>query len=110
MVSTGCSKFPPVWSDPKDSKGTDGSKTSCLPTAKRAHDSSFLLCSTAPRKKCEIWGQRDLGLNTNSNQTCCVALGKSLYPSGPVSTFKNGDKKLSFEELFEDRTDYIGDA
>lgn len=38
-----------------------------------------------------------------------MALGKSLYLSGPVSTFKNGDKKPSLEDHFEEWTYYVGD-
>ena len=39
-----------------------------------------------------------------------MTLGKSLYLSEPVSTFKDGDTTPSLEDPFDEQTYYRGDA
>lgn len=92
MVSTGCLKFPPIWSKGQVGWGMwqrlcglEGSNSSYPPAARRAEYTSFL-CSG--NKWSNPW-RYGVSSGTAPPWTHCVALGKSLYFSEPSSTFKN---------------------
>lgn len=92
MVSTVCLKFPPIWSKGRFGWGMwqrlcglEGSNSSYPPAARRAERNSSW-CSGNKWSNPRRYG---VSSGTAPPWTHCVALGKSLYFSEPISTFKN---------------------